>query len=215
LQKFCVLKKINLSVNQLVTAVFLAFVSSTFAQSPTAPALGFNVFTEGNLTPKTNESEGPIAAGGDLNVDGNYSACVHSVGNFQVGGAPIGMLIQGKVNYVGGNSLKVLNNGYAKIGNGTGSNVWYFDQNNAASPIRITPNNNYNSTPRIELSANSVQLGVGVNNNPIFQNNLIDFASAFSTMRSNSTSISQCEHNVTIKNANGQVIPNTNLPNLE
>ena len=190
-----------------------AFSTATFAQSPTAPALGYNIFTEGDLRPKTNESEGPIATGGNLILDGNYTVSAHNAGSFLVGGNPISLLVNGKVNYTSGNALKVLNNGYVKIGDPHGSNVWYFDQNNAASPIRITPNANYNSSPRIELSANANQLNVGVNNNPVFQGNLVDFPSAFSTMRSKSFSMSQCAHNVVIKNANGQVIPNTGLPN--
>lgn len=194
-------------------ALNLILTSKVFSQSPTAPALGYNIFTEGDLRPKTNESEGPIATGGNLIIDGNYSVSVHTPGSFLVGGKPISLLVHGKVLYNSGNNLKVLNNGYVKIGDPTGSNVWYFDQNNAASPIRITPNTNYNATPRIELNANSNQLGVGVNNNPVFQGNLIDFPSAFSTMRSTSASMSQCEHNLIIKNPNGQVIPSTNLPN--
>lgn len=207
------MKKINLYKSAFVGSFILLISNGLIAQSPTAPAQGFNIFTENSLTPKTNESEGPIATGGNLIVDGNYSVSVHSGGSFNVGGIPIGLLVQGQVNYVGGSKIHVLNNAYVKIGNGTGSHVWYFDQNNAASPMRITPNANYNASPRIEMSANSNQLGVGVNNNPIFQSNLIDFGSAFSTMRSTSTNMSQCEHNVVIKNANGQVIPNTNLPN--
>lgn len=212
MQNFCVLKKIIFCVSALAAITF-STTSAVLAQSPTAPALGYNIFTEGDLRPKTNESEGPIATGGDLIIDGNFSVSVHNAGSFLVGGKPIALMVHGKVVYTSGNNLKVLNNGYVKIGNPSGSNVWYFDQNNAASPIRITPNTNYNSTPRIELNANSNQLGVGVNNNPVFEGNLIDFPSAFSTMRSTSTSMSQCEHNLIIKNANGQVIPNTNLPN--
>ena len=206
------MKKIITSVSVFIL-LFCVYSNTAFSQSPTSPALGFNVFTENFATLKTNESEGPVAVGGDLNIDGNYAVAVHSPGSFLVGGIPIALLVQGKVNYTSGNSLNILNNGYVKIGNPTGSNVWYFDQNNAPSPLRITPNSNYNATPRIELSANANQLGVSVNSNPVFQNNLIDFAAAFSTMRSTSTSMSQCEHNVVIKNANGQVIPNTNLPN--
>lgn len=201
---------------KILLAIFaLLLLSGTIAysQSPTNPAQGYNVFTENNLTLVTNESEGPVACGGDLTIQGNYQAAVHDAGNFIVNGVKIGLLVGGKVNYQSGNAVQVNSNGYVKIGNSTGSYVWYYDQNNAASPIRITPNSNYNSSPRIMLQANANQLNVGVANNPVFQGNLIDFASAFQAMKATSLSISQCSGNAQLTNPNGQPIPTNNLPN--
>lgn len=185
-----------------------------FGQSPTLPAKNYNIFVENDLKLSTNESEGPVACGGDLTVAGNYQVSAHSGGDFTVGGVKIGLLVGGKVLYQSGNSLKVNNAAYVKIGNPTGSNVWYYDQNNATSPIRITPSSNYNSSPMILLQANINQLGgVGVNNNPVFQSGLIDFEQSFQEMRASSASIAQCSGNVQLYNPNMQPIASTGLPN--
>lgn len=194
--------------------IFLGFLSSVmtgFAQSPTSPAFGFNVFVENNLVLQTNETEGPVALGGDLTIAGSYQLAIHNAGNFLVDGVKIGLLVGGKVNYNSG-TVQINQNGYVKIGDNTGSVVWYYDQNNAASPIRITPGP-YDANSKILLQTNVNQLGVGVNNNPVFQSDLIDFASAFDTMRASSTSISQCPANAELTNANGNSIPYTDLPN--
>lgn len=201
---------------QILLAILIAvFACGTvaYSQSPTTPAQGFNVFIENNMTLQTNESEGPVACGGDLVVNGNYQVAVNHPGNFMVNGVTIGLLVGGKVNYQSGNALQVNQNTYVKIGNGTGSHVWYYDQNNAASPIRITPSSNYNSSPRIMLQANSNQLGVSVNNNPVIQSGLVDFSAAFQEMKATSLSISQCTGNAQLTNPNGQPIPANNLPN--
>jgi len=192
-------------------AIGLSF--SSYSQSPTDPAKGFNVFIEENATLATNETDGPLALGKDLTLQGNYQVATNHTGNFEVGGNNIGLLVGGKVNYNSGNALQVNQNTYIKIGDGQGSYVWYYDQNNATSPIRITPNSNYNSSPKIMLQANSNQLNVGVNNNPVFEGNLVDFASAFQEMRTLSSSIAQCTENAQLTNPNGQSIPTTNLPN--
>lgn len=199
---------------RIVSIVMMTLTGAfLFAQSPTFPAKNFNVFTLGNTTLTTNESEGPIAIGGDLTINGSYQIAVHNAGTFLVNNVPIGLLVNGKVNYQSGNSLQVNSNGYVKIGNANSSTVWYADPNNATPPIRITPNSNYNSSPRIMLQANAPSLGVSVNNNPVFQSNLLDFASAFQTMKASSLSIAQCTQNVQLTNPNGQSIPTTNLPN--
>ncbi len=196
-----------------IFSVTIVFASSILvAQSPTDSAKNFNIFTLGNATLKTNQTQGPIAIGGDLTIDGNYQIATLNAGTFEVNNAKIGLLVNGKVNYQSGSSLQVNSNGYLKIGNATGSTVWYADPNNATPPIRITPNSNYNSSPIIMLQANAPTLGVSVNNNPVFQSNLLDFANAFQTMKASSQSISQNTPNVQLTTPNGQSIPNTNLP---
>ena len=197
-----------------ISTLLLTFAGTLlFAQSPTAPAKSFNVFTLGNTTLTTNESEGPIAIGGDLTIAGSYQVAIHNAGTFSVNNVKIGLLVNGKVNYQSGNAVQVLSNGYVKIGNANGSTVWYADQNNATPPIRITPNSNYNSSPRIELNSNAPSLGVSVNNNPVFQANLLDFNAAFQTMKASSLSISQCTQNIQLTNPNGQSITNATLTN--
>ena len=208
----------SFSLKEIAFVIFMAsfaffYSNGSYAQSPTYSAKGFNVFIENNMTLVSNESEGPVACGNDLTLQGNYQVAVNHPGNFTVGGNKIGLLVGGKVNYQSGNALQVNQNTYVKIGNGQNSNVWYYDQNNAASPIRVTPGSNYNSSPRIMLQANSNQLNVGVNNNPVFEDNLIDFSSAFQEMRNIASSIAQCNGNAQLTNPNGQPISTTNLPN--
>ncbi|MHB0756631.1 collagen-binding domain-containing protein, partial [Polaribacter sp. M15] len=181
--------------------------------SPTAPALDFNVFTLNSLSLQTNETEGSVATGGDLTLLGNYQVATNDAGTFQVNNTPIGLLVGGKINYQSGNSLQVNQNSYVKIGNNQGSTVWYKDQNNAYSNIRITPSSNYNSSPRIQLQTNANNLNVSEANNPVFESNLIDFVTAFQTLETNATTLSQNANNAQLTNPNGQSISNTSLPN--
>lgn len=100
--------------------------------------------------------------------------------------------------------MQVLNNGYAIIGNQNGSKAWYVDQNNASSPIRITPNTSYNSSPIVSLSASAPTLGVSATVNPVFQPSPINFSTAFATMQATSTSMSTAKDNTVIYNSPNQ-----------
>lgn len=192
----------------------LLSVAGAFAQSPTAPALNFNVFLENGASLTNNETEGPVAMGGNLTLSGSYQVSTHSVGTYKVNNIPVSLAVGGKIIYGSGQRVQVNNNGYVKIGDSTGSYVWYKDQNNAFSPIRITPGANYNGSPRIELSANAQNLGnVSSVNNPVFQNPGIDFASAFTQLRDNAIAMSTLTDNADLTNPNGNPIPHTNLPN--
>jgi choice-of-anchor A domain-containing protein len=181
--------------------------------SPTAPALGFNIFTLASLKLSKNETEGSVATGGNLTIAGNYQIATNDNGTFEIDNTPIGLLVGGKVIYQSGNSLQINQSSYIKIGDNQGSTVWYKDQNNASSNIRITPNSNYNSSPRILLQTNANQLNVSSTNNPVFENNLIDFSSAFQTLETNALSLSQNTNNAKLTNPNGQPISNISLPN--
>lgn len=185
----------------------------TCNDSPTSAALGFNVFTLDGLELSTNETEGAVATGGDLTISGNYQITTNDAGSFEVNNVPVGLVVEGKVNYNSGNALQINQNTYVKIGESNGAVVWYQDQNSAFAPIRITNNSNYNSNPRIALQANANQLGVSSTNNPVFESNVIDFASAFQTLKANSVNLSTNTNNADLTNPNGQSISNTNLPN--
>ncbi|WP_452608620.1 collagen-binding domain-containing protein [Roseivirga echinicomitans] len=186
---------------------------AVISQNPTAPAMGFNVFVRNNVSFKNNETEGAVALGGDLSIDGSYQVSTNSIGSFKVNNVPVTLVVGGKVNYNSGNSLQVNQNGYVKIGNANGSKVWYKDQNGANSPIRITKDNNYNSSPRLHLQANAQQLGVSATSNPVFESGLIDFNAAFAQFEASALSMSQLTNNANLTNPNGQPISNTNLPN--
>ncbi len=190
----------------------LVMPALAFAQSPTAPAKNFNVFVKANASLISNETEGPVAIGGDLTLSGSYQVSVHNTGTFKVNGVTVSLLVNGKINYTSGNGIQVNNNGYVKIGNCGTSKTWYVDQNNAYSPIRITPGADYNGSPRVMLSANSQQLGVNATNNPVCQGGLIDFDAAFISLQNNSYKISQYPDNANLTNPNGAAIPHSNLP---
>lgn len=202
------MKRSTLSVfTLLLTAIY------AFAQSPTAPALNFNVFLENGASLTNNETEGPVAMGGNLTLSGSYQVSTHSVGTYKVNNIPTSLVVGGKIVYGSGQRVSVNSNGYIKIGDSTGSYVWYKDQNNATPPIRITPGANYNGSPRIELSANSPSLGnVSSTSNPVFETTNINFASAFTQFRSSATSMAGLTDNANLTNPNGQAIPHTGLP---
>ncbi|WP_422355942.1 collagen-binding domain-containing protein [Roseivirga pacifica] len=181
--------------------------------NPLSPALNFNVFIKEDVTFKSNETEGAVALGGDLTINGNYQVSTNSIGSFQVQNVPVTLVVGGKVNYTSGNSLQVNQNGYAKIGEQNGSKVWYQDMNGAYTTMRVTKNNNYNSSPRLHLQAHANQLGVSEQNNHIFEANVIDFDAAFTQFEASSEAMSQLANNANLTNPNGQPISNTNLPN--
>lgn len=199
-------------MKRIILSLVTIAATTVYAQNPLAPALGFNVFLEKNARLTTNETDGPMAMGGSLYVSGNYQVSTNSQGNYTIGGVPITLVVGGRVNYTSG-VLQVNQNGYVKIGDSTGSYTWYRDQNNAASPIRITNGNNYNSSSRIQMQANAVNLGVSVSNNPVFASTNIRFTEAFNSFRTSSSVMSVCPNNVQLTNPNGQPIPNNNLPN--
>ena len=193
--------------------LFTLALQPAFAQSPCSPALNFNVFVQYDSKLSSNETEGPFATGRDLTIAGNYQVSTNQVGTFQVSGKPTTLVIGNKLLFQSGNSLQVNQNGMAKIGNSAGVRVWYTDQNNAYSPIRVTKNNNYNSTPYLHLQANAQQLGTSTTTNPIIQGNLIDFGAAFTAMKSNALNMAACTDNAIITNANGQIqTSRTSLP---
>ena len=108
--------------------------------------------------------------------------------------------------------LTVVNpNYYTKIGNSNGSVTWYFDGLNAPANMRVTPNGTYNSSSRIQMNNNSPAYGVSSGVNPVFENNLLDFSSAFQSLRDNSTNMASNTNNATLEDDNSNSITNTTL----
>ena len=190
--------------------LFCAITGLVSAQSPTAPALQFNIFLEKSARLSSNETEGPIAIGGDLSLDGNYQVAIKSAGSFEVNKTVIGLLVNGKIIYKSGNSLQV-NNGYVKIGDPDKSKVWYTDKNGAYSPIQITTGD-YNSSPRIQLQSSADKLGVSASNNPVFEKELIKFDKAMETMCKSSLEISKNKQTAVLTDANGKPFDQKNYP---
>ncbi|WP_026775192.1 collagen-binding domain-containing protein [Polaribacter sp. Hel_I_88] len=117
---------------------------------------------------------------------------------------------------VGSNNglLTVVNpNYYTKIGNSNGSVAWYFDELNAPAPMRVTPNGTYNSSSRIQMNNNSPTYGVSSGNNPVFESNLLDFSSAFQSLRANSTNMASNSNTAVLEDDSSNSITNTTLTN--
>ncbi|OYU54152.1 MAG: hypothetical protein CFE25_16075 [Chitinophagaceae bacterium BSSC1] len=191
-------------------ALFCTITGLVSAQSPTAPALQFNIFLEKSARLSSNETEGPIAIGEELTLDGNYQVAIKTAGSFMVNKTAIGLLVNGKIIYKSGNSLQV-NNGYVKIGDPDKSKVWYTDKNGAYSPIQIT-SGDYNSSPRIQLQTSADKLGVSASDNPVFDKELIKFDKAMETMRNSSLEISKNKQTAELTDANGKPFDVKNYP---
>lgn len=113
-----------------VAGILINICSIVQAQSPTTPALDFNVFVKNNARLLSNQTEGPVAMGGNFSLEGNYVIAAKSGGTFKSGNVLIGLVVGDKVIYSSGNQNYV-NNGYVKAGDGTGSTVWYKDNNSS------------------------------------------------------------------------------------
>jgi choice-of-anchor A domain-containing protein len=110
--------------------------------------------------------------------------------------------------------LTVVNsNYYTKIGESNGSISWYFDELNAPANMRVTPNGTYNSSSRIQMNNNSPAYGVNSGVNPVFENNLIDFTSAFQSLRANATNMASNSNNAVLEDDNSNAITNITLTN--
>lgn len=188
-----------------------------FAQNPLATAGKFNVFLAGDATLTTNESEGAVALAGNLTVAGNYQVAVRNgATTFTVNNYPIGLVVGKGVKLQQG-TLQVNSGTYAKIGECAGNaatdalKVWYRDNNGAYSTIRVTKSNaDYSSTPMILINQNAS--ASTETNTPICQGNVVDFASSFTKLTSNSSTLSQATARVKLTDPNGQPISSTNLP---
>lgn len=200
-------------MKKFICLLWVASLGSLFAaaQSPTAPALNFNVFLQNNAELINNETEGPFALGGDLTVNGGYQVSTNYPGDFYVDGVRVTLVIGGHVNYTSG-ILQVNQNGYVKMGNCLGSTVWYSDPSGAYPPIRITPGSDYNGMPRILLQASSAYLGVSASVKPVCASGIINFSSAFTSFRAYSDTMSHMADNAYVTNSGGTVIPHTGLP---
>lgn len=192
-----------------------------FAQSPTAAAQRFNIFVKGNATLQSNETEGPIAVGGNVTTNQYQISFNNQHGVFFVNNASIGLAVRGAVKLNSG-SLMVNGNNYVKIGNwspsdasGTNLKVWYKDNNNAASTIRITETSaQYWDTPNITINANINTWSPSVSEsvNPVCENvfgtgaNQIDIDGAFTTFIKRSNQLKEMADNLPIRDQNGNIM---------
>jgi choice-of-anchor A domain-containing protein len=206
-------------------SVITVFNQNVQAQSPTSAAMNFNIFSQGDATLTSHETEGPVAIGGNLTT-GQYQISFDSrMGNYFVNGASIALAVGGGVKLASG-SLAINGNNYVKIGNCTPGDqsltklkVWYRDQNNAASNIRITNSSSgYDANPNININAsiNTFKPAIDANVNGVCQNvfgtgtNMIDMDAAFTKLSARSAQLSSMQDNLPIRDQNGNI--NGNAP---
>ncbi|MGV3602306.1 MAG: choice-of-anchor A family protein [Dyadobacter fermentans] len=207
----------------LVSLLALLFLSSypSSAQSPTAAAKRFNIFVKGDAVLQSSETEGPIAVGGNVTTNQYQISFNSNHGVFFVQNASIGLAVRGGAKLNSG-TLQVNGGNYVKIGNcgmfDSGSNamtVWYRDNNNAASTIRINQNpNDYSASPNIMINANihSWSPTVGEGSNPVCENvfgtgeNQIDIDGAFLTFIKRSNQLKDMADNLPIRDQNGRIV---------
>lgn len=161
----------------------------TSTSNPTAPALGFNVFTLNGIVMKSGDVDGGIAAGGTIELNGTTNITGNNPNGYStkptVGGDITYVYSGGKLIYTTGNGINVNGGGFAKICDITGS-TFYPNGGNA----RIT-NGAFGNTPAINI--NTAQ-GAGT-----WQNGCgsINFTTAFASFQSSATSMSGLTNNVT------------------
>ena len=174
--------------NFIITILAILSFSSVKSQTtynPVTPALGFNVFTQQNLKAKGGDTQGPVAIGGDLVLEGQTVFAMNTTGYFPTNSLNnvnnFGIVIDGKISYTSGNSSFV-NNGFLRLKNTIGSTIYYVDNNNTPSNLRVTPGA-YGSNPQISLqrqqTVNTATNASGIN-----------FASAFTQFNTNANKIS-------------------------
>lgn len=167
---------------------------ATSGGSLLSAALGFNVFVKDDAKIKGHETEGNMAVGGKLTIEGTYTIAGNTAGNFVDGNdsQPSALVVGGKVDIKSGNGINVVNNGFVKICDISGIAIHDWDnQNNQPWNTRITKSNgNYNSNPKINLSTH--QSAASIQNCPI------DFDAAFTELENVSASLAQCTENVTL-----------------
>ncbi|WP_173264735.1 choice-of-anchor A family protein, partial [Streptomyces pacificus] len=174
--------------------------------NPVAGSNGFGVVTEGDATLGSTESEGPVAIGGDLTIGDNYNVALHTTGTFVAPGdaEPTALLVDGAFDLGGssaGGVLRVLQNGYVKIGDMTGSQALIEDMNGASVNTRVVADGApYESTPRIELTTQQQPASVA-------QGGLLDFAELFAQYRDRSDLMADCASTVPLLDPNGNPIP--------
>ncbi|MHB9759085.1 collagen-binding domain-containing protein [Streptomyces sp. BYX5S] len=179
--------------------------------NPVAGNNGFGVVTEGDAVLGSTESEGPVAIGGDLTYGPGYNVALNHTGSYTAPGDsnPTALIVGGGIDYADSASdgvLKVLRDGYVKIGDLSGSRVLSQDSNGAAVNTHITrAGAAYDSTSRIELTTR--QSADSIAQQPM------DFASLFTTYRARAQSMASCANTVELRDGNDNVLADpTRIP---
>ena len=160
-----------------------------------AQALGYNAFVRYGVSLTSGDSEGPLAMGGDLTLNGLFTAAAHTAGTlyYDNESQASSLVVNGKINYVANEGIH-LNNGFVKIGDLSGSIAHDIDDNNAVNNTRITQGG-YNDEPRIHVQRNQ-------NVSTVNAIDIIDFEAAFVALDSSAMYYSEFPNNVQLQEGN-------------
>ncbi|GAA3063367.1 hypothetical protein GCM10017562_31030 [Streptomyces roseofulvus] len=183
----------------LATGVRPAAAATVDVGNPVAGNHGFGVVVETDALLGSTESEGPVAIGGDLSYGAGYNVSLHTPGTFRADGdaQPTALLVGGRIDYGAASPvgvLKVLQNGYVKVGDLTGSEVVTKDANNATVKTQVVAaGQGHGSTPRIELTVEQPALSVGPHPG------LMDFTGLFAAYRDRADALASCAATVELQ----------------
>lgn len=161
------------------------------------PSHGFLVLIEQDAELNENETEGPMAIGGDVRFR-DYRAGLNNPGSYVLSGdtRPTSLVIGGRADFAGsrpGGSLTTLNNSYAKIGDLSNA-----DALTTGGVTYVVPNGG-NTNTRPAVIVNTAQPGASVAGPSGF-----DFASLFATYREISAEMFACPATVGLYDQNSQ-----------
>lgn len=168
-------------------------IVNPICENPLADALGYNAFVRYATHLSGGDTEGPIALGGDLTMNGIITVAAQTPGTnfFNGDDTASSLVINGKIQYVSGQGIQ-LNQGYIKIGNLSNSSVFDKDFNNASVNTRVTTGN-YQDTPRLQVHTKQASASVS-------HGDLIDFEAAFAGFDKLSHGYSTLTPNLTLTN---------------
>lgn len=184
-------------------------IFKSLGQNPISLADQFNIITEGNLTITQGDIEGAIAVGGNLIVNGNAQrTSANATGGTAfatIGGIKYALVVGGGLTGVnGGNVFKVdgkagaTDDHFIRFNTLSGSTA---AANGGGIDIGNPVTNNLNRYVRVNSTTQTAATVVNTTQ-------LVNFSSAFSTFRSQATSISGCTGNVTPTVSGGQATVN-------
>lgn len=175
--------------------------------NPTAEAKGFNVFTKDGAKFMDGHTDGGVAMGGDLTLQGATTIAMNaSYLTYPVTTDKFGLVIGGKMVYTSGGT-SYLNSGKIRLANTTGSRLFYKDCNNATTNFRVTPFNAtcataYNSTPALQQQSTSANSDPTDINGLNFTDAFDEFETAAENMAAY-TSSSSCASSLNIISISG------------
>ncbi|MFF2325106.1 MULTISPECIES: collagen-binding domain-containing protein [unclassified Streptomyces] len=186
--------------------------SADFSGNPIAGNNGFGVLVQDDATLGSTETEGAVAVGGDLTFGPGYNVALHTPGSFTAPGDdhPTALLVGGRVDYVDSapqGVLRVLNDGYVKIGDPTGGSVLDEDSNGARAGTHEVPAGAaYESTPRIEQTVHQPAASVTATTG------LPDLDTLFATYRERSDALGTCGTDVVLRDDDGNALDPDTIP---